>query len=78
MCSVQTYYHLRRSRPVLRRRRLTFICAFSNCKNYETNSDKNQNLNASSGIVIRPPPYVNLLARDPLPTGRTHSITQLF
>ena len=39
-----------------------FICAFSYCNNYETNSDKNQNLNSSSGIVIRPPPYVEFIA----------------
>ena len=32
-----------------------FICAFSYCNNYETNSDKNQKPNSSSGIVIRPP-----------------------
>ena len=38
-----------------------FICAFSYCNNYETNSDKNQNLNSSSGIVIRPPPYVEFI-----------------
>ena len=38
-----------------------FICAFSYCINYETNSDKNQNLNSSSGIVIRPQPYVEFI-----------------
>ena len=38
-----------------------FICAFSYCNNYETNSDKNQNLNSSSSIVIRPSPYVEFI-----------------
>ena len=38
-----------------------FICAFSYCNNYETNCDKNQNLNSSSGIVIRPPPCVEFI-----------------
>ena len=61
MCSIQDLLSLAKKQTRLSFVEWPFICAFSYCNNYETNSDKNQNLNSSSGIVIRPPPYVEFI-----------------
>ena len=62
MCSIQDLLSLAKKQTRPSFVEWPFICAFSYCNNYETNSDKNQNLNSSSGIVIRPPPYVEFIA----------------
>ena len=61
MCSIQDLLSLAKKQTRLSFVEWPFICAFSYCNNYETNSDKNQNLNSSSGIVIRPLPYVEFI-----------------